>query len=64
MTIAKAMEEVKELRDLYESDSTVKKLLDRAQNIEGMTRHCRATLAASSLAMHHSIRWCRSKRKG
>jgi len=39
MTIAKAMEEVKELRDLYESDSTVKKLIDRAQNIEGMTRH-------------------------
>ena len=39
MTIAKAMDEVKELRDLYESDSTVRTLLTRAQNIEGMTRH-------------------------
>ncbi len=39
MTIAKALDEVKELRDMYESDSTVRTLLDRAQNIEGMTRH-------------------------
>ena len=39
MTIAKAIEEVKELGDLYANDSTVKRLLDRAQAIEGMTRH-------------------------
>ena len=39
MTISKAMEEVKELGDLYANDSTVKRLLDRARAIEGMTRH-------------------------
>ena len=39
ITIKKALAEVKELRDLYETDSTVRTLLDRAQNIEGMTRH-------------------------
>ncbi|RYX81762.1 DNA polymerase III subunit alpha [bacterium] len=39
ITIKRAIAEVKELRDLYESDSTVRTLLDRAQNIEGMTRH-------------------------
>ncbi len=39
MTIAKAIDEVKELGDLYANDSTVKRLLDRAQAIEGMTRH-------------------------
>ena len=39
MTISKALDEVKELSDLYNGDSTVKRLLDRARAIEGMTRH-------------------------
>jgi DNA polymerase-3 subunit alpha len=39
ITIKRAIAEVKELGDLYSSDSTVATLLDRAQKIEGMTRH-------------------------
>ena len=39
MTISKALDEVKELSDLYNGDSTVKRLIDRARQIEGMTRH-------------------------
>ena len=39
ITIQRAIAEVKELGDLYANDSTVKRLLDRAMAIEGMTRH-------------------------
>ena len=39
ITIQRAIDEVKELGDLYAGDSTVKRLLDRAMAIEGMTRH-------------------------
>ncbi len=39
ITIKRAIDEVKELGDLYANDSTVRALLDRAQKIEGMTRH-------------------------
>ncbi|WP_425265159.1 DNA polymerase III subunit alpha [Abditibacterium utsteinense] len=39
ITIKRAIAEVKELGDLYSNDSTVTMLLDRAQKIEGMTRH-------------------------
>ncbi|RYG53715.1 DNA polymerase III subunit alpha, partial [bacterium] len=39
ITIKQAIEQVKELGDLYHGDSTVTTLLDRAQKIEGMTRH-------------------------
>ncbi|MBW3636985.1 MAG: DNA polymerase III subunit alpha, partial [Armatimonadetes bacterium] len=39
ITIKQAIAQVKELGDLYSNDSTVTTLLDRAQKIEGMTRH-------------------------
>ncbi|HEX8464339.1 MAG TPA: DNA polymerase III subunit alpha, partial [Abditibacterium sp.] len=39
ITIKQAIEQVRELGDLYSNDSTVTALLDRAQKIEGMTRH-------------------------
>ena len=38
-TIKKAIDDVPDLRKLYEEDSTVRTLLTRAQAIEGMTRH-------------------------
>ncbi len=38
ITIKKAMEQNRELRDLYESDSEIKKLLDIAMALEGMPR--------------------------
>ncbi len=39
ITISKAMDEVKELRDQYETNSMVRDLLDSARGIEGLTRH-------------------------
>ena len=39
MTISRALEGSKELRDLYENDSQVKELIDMSLNLEGMPRH-------------------------
>lgn len=39
MTIARAMDEEKELKDLYKSDPDVKRIIDLAQKIEGCARH-------------------------
>lgn len=39
MTIERAMNEEKELADLYKSDSDVKRIIDLAQKIEGCARH-------------------------
>lgn len=39
MTISRAMEGSTELRGLYESDSSVKELINMAKNLEGMPRH-------------------------
>ena len=39
MTLSRAIEGSKELRDLYEGDSQIKSLLDMAIKVEGMPRH-------------------------
>ena len=39
MTISRALEGSKELRDLYENDSQVKELIDMSLSLEGMPRH-------------------------
>ncbi|MDO8491412.1 MAG: DNA polymerase III subunit alpha, partial [Dehalococcoidia bacterium] len=39
MTLKKAMEETSELRDLCNQDEAVKKLIDTAMKVEGITRH-------------------------
>ena len=39
MTIARALEGGRELRDLYNNDQAVKELIDMAQKLEGMPRH-------------------------
>ncbi|MFT7328043.1 MAG: DNA polymerase-3 subunit alpha [Crocinitomicaceae bacterium] len=39
MTIARAMDEEKELKSLYKSDADVKRIIDLAQKIEGCARH-------------------------
>ena len=40
MTIKKALEISKELKNRYESENKVKELIDTAMKIEGMPRHC------------------------
>ncbi len=39
MTLEQALKSSKELRELYESDTQVKELIDMAQKVEGMPRH-------------------------
>ena len=39
VTIMQAVEQVQELKNLYETDSTIRRLCDTAKQIEGMTRH-------------------------
>ena len=39
MTIKRALEDISELKDLYDNDSTTKEILDMAQKIEGCARH-------------------------
>ncbi|HEY79379.1 MAG TPA: DNA polymerase III subunit alpha [Dehalococcoidia bacterium] len=39
MTLERAMEENGELRDVYQSDATIKNLVDSARGIEGVARH-------------------------
>ncbi len=39
MTIDRALDEVEELKDLYESDDTIKQIVDMAKKIEGCARH-------------------------
>ncbi len=39
MTIDRALDEVEELKDLYESDDTVRQIVDMAKKIEGCARH-------------------------
>ncbi|MFH2063088.1 MAG: DNA polymerase III subunit alpha [bacterium] len=40
MTIVRAIEEEPELKELYDLDPQVRKLLDLAQKVEGCARHC------------------------
>ena len=54
MTIAKAMEQNRELRELYENDEEIHKLLDIAMGLEGMPRQ----------ASTHACRNCYYKRPG
>ena len=50
MTISRAMEGNRELRDLYENDSSVKELIDMAMKLEGMPRHASTHAAGVVIA--------------
>jgi len=39
MTLARAMEENSEMRDIYRQDPTIRGLIDKAQRVEGIARH-------------------------
>lgn len=54
MTISKALEVNKELKDLYEGDAKVKKLLDLALKVEGLPRHA-STHAAGVLISKEEV---------
>ncbi|MEX0800935.1 MAG: DNA polymerase III subunit alpha [Dehalococcoidia bacterium] len=50
MTIEKALEEGPELREIYEGDATVRKLLDTAKELEGVARHASTHAAGVVIA--------------
>ena len=54
ITLDKAIEANRELRDLYEEDPQVKKLLDTAKALEGMPRHA-STHAAGVVITEHPL---------
>lgn len=54
MTISKALEINKELKDLYENDLKVKKLIDLALKVEGLPRHA-STHAAGVLISKEDV---------
>ena len=54
MTISKALEINKDLKDLYENDYEVKKLIDLARNAEGLPRHA-STHAAGVLISKEDV---------
>jgi DNA polymerase-3 subunit alpha len=39
MTLSRALEENHELRDIYQADFIVRKLVDSARKVEGIARH-------------------------
>ncbi|MCH7903391.1 MAG: DNA polymerase III subunit alpha [Armatimonadetes bacterium] len=39
-SIDRALRDVSEFRDIYERDRTMRKLVDTAKNVEGLSRHC------------------------
>ncbi len=49
MTLGRALEDSKSLRELYESDAQVKRLIDLAKKLEGMPRH--ASLHAAGVVI-------------
>ncbi len=50
VTLKKALEEVKELKQLYDRDEQVRKLLDNAKKLEGVARHISIHPAAVIIA--------------
>ncbi len=56
MTIQKSLEQVKELKQAYDSDPSVKRLLDAAESIEGVARHA-STHAAGVVISGDPLVW-------
>jgi len=50
VTIAKALDEVQELRDRYDNEDHIRQLLDHAQSIEGVARHASTHAAGVIIA--------------
>ena len=58
MTIDRSLDQVKELKQLYEGDPSVKRLLDKAKDVEGVARHASTHAAGVVISgdplVHHS----------
>jgi DNA polymerase III subunit alpha len=56
MTIEKSLDQVKELKQLYEGDPSVRRLLDKAKDVEGVARHA-STHAAGVVISGDPLVW-------
>lgn len=52
MTLARAMEENAELRNIYNADAAVRRLVDSAQRVEGIARHASTHAAGVVISQH------------
>jgi DNA polymerase III subunit alpha len=57
MTLEKAMEETAELREIYQADAVIRKLIDSAKRVEGISRHASThaagiVISKDPLALH------------
>ncbi|MBQ6257996.1 MAG: DNA polymerase III subunit alpha, partial [Clostridia bacterium] len=57
MTLEKAMEQNKELRDMYETDDRVKRLIDTALTLEGMPRHASTHAAGVLITREPAVKY-------
>ncbi len=67
MTVAEAVEKVKELADLYRSDDRVRGLLDESMRIEGLKRHSSVHAAGVVIApgpLEEYVPVCRDTKNG
>jgi DNA polymerase-3 subunit alpha len=67
LTVAEAVEKIPELRDLYQSDERVRRLLDYAQVLEGLSRHASVHAAGVVIApgpLHHYVPVCTQPTRG
>ena len=61
MTIDKALEDVPDLRKIYDSEAQVRELIDTAKKLEGLVRGVgRARVGGGHCAARRSPNWCPS----
>ena len=67
LTVAEAVEQIPELRELYASDERVRKLIDYAKVLEGLSRHASVHAAGVVIApgpLHHYVPVCTQSTRG
>jgi DNA polymerase-3 subunit alpha len=67
LTVAEAVEQIGELRELYRTDERVRQLLEYAQGLEGLSRHASVHAAGVVIApgpLHHYVPVCTQPSKG
>ena len=62
MTLARALEENSELRNIYQQDATISNLVDLARSVEGIARHASThaagvVMSREPLARHVPLQW-------
>ena len=67
LSVAEAVEQIAELRDLYRNDARVRDLIDYAKVLEGLSRHASVHAAGVVIApgpLHHYVPVCTQSTRG